>query len=70
LSTIIDYDRLLVLSNGKIQEFDTPWNLLNRDSVFKVSWFVLFAGKSGVLSTLSIGNGCEDRTLQRPVRSG
>lgn len=37
LSTIIDYDRVIVLSYGKLAEFDTPLNLLNKDdSIFKV----------------------------------
>ncbi|ORX64471.1 P-loop containing nucleoside triphosphate hydrolase protein, partial [Linderina pennispora] len=36
LRTIIDYDRVLVLDKGKVAEFDTPANLLNRQgSIFR-----------------------------------
>lgn len=36
LSSVIDYDRLLVLADGQIKEFDTPINLLKQDgSLFK-----------------------------------
>jgi len=36
IRTIIDYDRLLVLDAGRVAEFDTPINLLNKDSgIFK-----------------------------------
>ncbi|KAK8850432.1 hypothetical protein IAR55_004350 [Kwoniella newhampshirensis] len=36
LSSVIDYDRLLVLSDGKVAEFDTPMNLLRKEeSLFK-----------------------------------
>jgi ABC-type multidrug transport system fused ATPase/permease subunit len=38
ISSVIDYDRLLILAGGEIAEFDTPINLLRKDdSVFKVS---------------------------------
>ncbi|KAJ2661494.1 hypothetical protein IWW48_002361 [Coemansia sp. RSA 1200] len=36
LRTIIDYDRVLVLDKGKVAEFDTPKNLLQkRDGIFR-----------------------------------
>ena len=31
LRTVIDYDRLLVLDKGELAEFDTPWNLINKE---------------------------------------
>lgn len=35
LNTIVQYDRILVLADGKIMEFDTPLNLMNKkDGVF------------------------------------
>jgi len=46
LHTIIDYDRVMVLEDGHIAEFDTPQNLLSRpESMF--SHLVQEAGKKG-----------------------
>ncbi|KIJ51989.1 hypothetical protein M422DRAFT_58758 [Sphaerobolus stellatus SS14] len=48
LSTIIDYDRLMVLDNGRIVEFDTPYNLIRRENgVFREMCF--HSGQLGAL---------------------
>ena len=38
LRTIVDFDKVVVLQNGKVAEFDSPRNLLARDSIFKALW--------------------------------
>lgn len=35
IDTILDYDRILVLDSGKVAEFDSPNELLKRDSIFR-----------------------------------
>ncbi|KAI0003794.1 ABC transporter type 1, transmembrane domain-containing protein [Russula compacta] len=48
LRTVIDYDRLIVLDKGVITEFDTPWNLIQKeDGIFRN-----MAMKSGMFAEL------------------
>lgn len=36
LNTILQYDRILVLEQGEVAEFDSPWNLFNKqDGIFR-----------------------------------
>ena len=48
LKTVIDYDRLIVLDKGVVAEFDTPWNLIQKeDGIFRN-----MAMKSGMFAEL------------------
>ena len=48
MKTVIDYDRLIVLEKGVIAEFDTPWNLIQKeDGIFRN-----MALKSGMFTEL------------------
>ncbi|KAI0308316.1 hypothetical protein B0F90DRAFT_1681863 [Multifurca ochricompacta] len=48
LKTVIDYDRLIVLDKGGIAEFDTPWNLIQKEGGI----FRNMAMKSGMFAEL------------------
>lgn len=48
LQTVIDYDKILVLDNGKLKEYDNPYSLLqNKDGIF-----YQMCDESGELETL------------------
>lgn len=38
LRTIIDFDKVVVLDEGRVIELDQPRRLLERDSLFKTLW--------------------------------
>ncbi|KAL8281440.1 hypothetical protein RQP46_006124 [Phenoliferia psychrophenolica] len=60
LRTIIDYDKILVLDQGEVVEFDTPWNLLARES----SAFASLCQKSGEFpELLKLANAKRDSLL-------
>jgi ABC-type multidrug transport system fused ATPase/permease subunit len=48
LRTVRDYDRLIVLDKGQVAEFDTPWNLIQKESGI----FRSMCQKSGTFSEL------------------
>jgi ABC-type multidrug transport system fused ATPase/permease subunit len=47
---VIDYDRLIVLDKGSIAEFDTPWNLIQKENGI----FRNMALKSGMFNELEL----------------
>ena len=48
LKTVMDYDRILVLDNGQIAEFDTPSALLNKSGgLFRSMYFNLGRSRTG-----------------------
>ncbi|KAJ2097519.1 hypothetical protein GGI09_003787 [Coemansia sp. S100] len=53
LRTIIDYDRVLVLDDGKVIEFDTPDNLINREGGSYFRWLCENSGEFGLLQSLA-----------------
>jgi ABC-type multidrug transport system fused ATPase/permease subunit len=48
LRTVIDYDKLIVLDKGVVAEFDTPWNLIQKEDGI----FHSMAMKSGMFAEL------------------
>ncbi|KAJ2736795.1 hypothetical protein IW152_000549 [Coemansia sp. BCRC 34962] len=53
LRTIIDYDRVLVLDDGKVVEFDTPGSLINREGGSHFRWLCESSGEFALLQALA-----------------
>ena len=56
LNTIMDFDRILVFEDGKVSEFDTPLNLLNK--------------KGGMFKGMVDATGIESAKLLREIAEG
>ncbi|KAF9258421.1 P-loop containing nucleoside triphosphate hydrolase protein [Marasmius fiardii PR-910] len=62
LRTVIDYDRLIVLDKGRMMEFDTPWNLIQKqDGIFRDMCM-----KSGTFSELEAAAKVKQDDLSVP----
>lgn len=62
LRTIVDYDKILVLGAGEVLEYDTPWNLLDKDD----SEFSQLCHKSGEYDELvAIANSKRPQVAKR-----
>ncbi|KAF9258420.1 hypothetical protein L218DRAFT_934784 [Marasmius fiardii PR-910] len=62
LRTVIDYDRLIVLDKGRMMEFDTPWNLIQKqDGIFRDMCM-----KSGTFSELEAAAKAKQDGLSAP----
>lgn len=60
LSTIADFDKVLVLSEGKIDEFDSPRALLHKKGTFHN--MIVESGEKELLESMILGES-EDRSL-------
>jgi ABC-type multidrug transport system fused ATPase/permease subunit len=60
LSTIADFDKVLVLSEGKIDEFGSPRALLEKKGTFHD--MIVESGEKELLESMILGE-CEDRSL-------
>ena len=58
IHTIIDCDRVLVLDNGVVADFDSPKNLLEREGIFKT--LVSNTGAQSAAHLKAIADGKED----------
>ena len=58
LSTVADFDRILVMSEGRAEEFGTPRELLERKAAF---WgMVVESGDRELLERMILGEGGQD----------
>ncbi|KZT05166.1 multidrug resistance-associated ABC transporter [Laetiporus sulphureus 93-53] len=61
LRTVIDYDRLLVLDKGELMEFDTPYNLIQKENGI----FRSMCLKSGTFTELETAARTKAESLQQ-----
>jgi ABC-type transport system involved in cytochrome bd biosynthesis fused ATPase/permease subunit len=71
LDTIIDFDAVLVLDQGRVLESDNPQNLLARDTAFKELWQIQKGeNRDWGRSTLSMLNDAGDRASLMSFATG
>lgn len=58
LKTIVNYDRILVMDRGRLNQFDTPWALFNSSGIFRS-----MCDKSGITADDFEVNGAAPRII-------
>jgi ABC-type transport system involved in cytochrome bd biosynthesis fused ATPase/permease subunit len=60
---VIDYDRLIILDQGKIAQMDTPYNLMRSEGIFRD-----MCKKSGAFEELEAAAKRASEDLTGPLR--
>lgn len=66
LSTVIDFDRIMVLDSGKLVEYGTPWELLQKPN----GWFRSMVHETGPDAEEMLRKIAEDKETERLKKVG
>ncbi|KAJ3075283.1 Multidrug resistance-associated protein 4, partial [Quaeritorhiza haematococci] len=70
LNTVIDFDRILVLDAGRVVEYGTPWELLQKDVGEEGAWFRRMVEEMGEDAREVLRGIAWEREVERRKRGG